>query len=89
MGQLLQAVESEEAAGALDGVDRPEDTRQHFPRPWVLLQGEQVTVELVEVLVGLHQELGDDLVDRFHPVLLLAAKALLVVHMPAGHGRTA
>ena len=66
VGQLLQPAEGEEAARALDGVDRPEDAGQQLAGAGVLLQGEQVAVELVEVLVALHEELGHDLVDRFH-----------------------
>jgi hypothetical protein len=66
VGQLLQPVERQEAARALDRVDRPEDAGQELPGVRVLLEGQEIPVELVEVLVRLDQELGDDLVHRFH-----------------------
>ena len=40
--------------------------RKTLPGVRRLLQGEQVRVELVEVLVRLDQEFGDDLVDGLH-----------------------
>src|SRR3712207_2791956 len=72
MRDLLQPVEGQEAAGALDRVDRPEDAGQPLPRVRVLLQGDQVGVELVEVLVALHQELFDDVVQTVHGCCLLS-----------------
>jgi hypothetical protein len=62
VGDLLQVVEAEEAARALDGVDGAEHAGQQVTglgRPFEL---HEVPVHLVEVLVALHEELLDDLV---------------------------
>ena len=59
----LEPVEGEEAAGALDGVDRAEDRGEEGARARVLLELDQCAVELVEVLVALDQELLGDLVE--------------------------
>ena len=72
VGDLLQAVERQEAAGALDRVDRPEDARQPLARVRLLLQGDEVRVQLVEVLVALDQELLDDVVQTVHRCCLLS-----------------
>jgi hypothetical protein len=66
---LLEPVEGEEPTGALDRVDRPEDAGETVPRTGVLLQCDQVLVQLVEVLVTLHEELLDDVVQTFHACL--------------------
>ena len=75
VGDLLEPVEGEEAAGALDRVDRPEDAGQPLAGVRVLLQGDQVRVQLVEVLVALHQELFDDVVQTVHRCCLLSRVA--------------
>ena len=72
VGDLLEPVEGQEAAGALDRVDRPEDARQPLAGVGVLLEGDQVGVELVEVLVTLDQELLDDVVQTVHGCCLLS-----------------
>ncbi len=65
VGHGLEAVERQETAGSLDRVNRAEDARQQLPRLRLLLESHEVAVELVQVLVALHEELLDDLV---HPV---------------------
>jgi hypothetical protein len=70
VGDLLQAVERQEAAGPLDGVDRAENAREALARVGLLLEGDQVGVQLVEVLVRLDQELLDDVVQTVHVALL-------------------
>ena len=70
VGDLLEAVERQEAAGPLDGVDRAEDAREALARVGLLLEGDQVGVQLVEVLVTLDQELLDDVVQTVHVALL-------------------
>ena len=60
MGHLLQPVERQEAAGALDRVDRPENAGQQLLRPGLLFQRHKITVQLVQVLVALHEKLLDD-----------------------------
>ena len=69
---LLEPVEGQEAAGALDRVDRPEDAGQPLAGVGVLLEGDQVGVQLVEVLVTLDQELLDDVVQTVHGCCLLS-----------------
>ena len=64
VGDRLELAERQEAAGALDGVDRAEDAGEELALTRALLQVDQVAVELVEVLVALHEELLDDLVHR-------------------------
>ncbi len=68
MGQLLEAMERQEATGALDRMNGPEHPGQQFSGTGILLKCQQVSVQLVEILVTLDQELGHDLVDRFHSV---------------------
>ena len=60
----------QEAAGALDGVDGAEDAPEQVAAVRRLLEGDEVLVELVEVLVALDQELLDDLVHVVQRVLL-------------------
>ena len=87
---LLEPVEGEEAAGALDGVDRPEDAGQPLAGVGLLLEGDQVGVQLVEVLVALDQELLDDVVQTVHGCCLLSHVAT-GLREPArlGHRRAA
>jgi hypothetical protein len=66
VGDPLQLAEGEEAAGALDRVDRAEDAGEQVARPGVLLERDEVGVERVEVLVALHEKLLDDLVHLVH-----------------------
>jgi hypothetical protein len=57
----LEPAEAEEAAGALDRVDRAEHAPKGLPRAGILLERHEVAVELVEVLAALDQELPDDI----------------------------
>ncbi len=62
----LEGVEREESAGALDGVHRAEDARQQLAGPGFALERDQVPVQLVQILVTLDEELGDDVVHDLH-----------------------
>jgi hypothetical protein len=64
VGHRLEPVEGQEARGALDRVDGAEDAREQLGVARRLLEVDEVAVELVEVLVALHEELLDDLVQR-------------------------
>ncbi|MGY4643734.1 hypothetical protein ACVW07_001567 [Cellulomonas sp. URHB0016] len=75
MGEPLEVAEREEAARALDGVDRPENAAQQVPGARSLLQRHEVAVQLVEVLMALDQELTDDLVDVLHACLPAEGRA--------------
>src|SRR5204863_6517369 len=64
----LQMFEAEEPAGSLDGVDGAEGAREDFLRGGILLERDEITIELIEILVALDQELPDDVVaGRIHP----------------------
>ena len=68
VGQPLELSEGEEPGGSLDRVDRPEHTRQHLEVTRSPLQGHEVAVHLIQVLVALDEELVDDLADLvIHP----------------------
>ena len=60
VGQPLELSEGEEPGGALDRVDRAEHTRQHLEVTRSPLQGHEVAVQLIQVLVALDEELVDD-----------------------------
>jgi hypothetical protein len=81
VGQRLQAAERQEAAGALDRVDRAEDARDQIAGARVLLQRDEVPVDLVQVLMALHEELADDLTKVFHG--LPPARRSKTPHRPA------
>ncbi|OIQ82959.1 hypothetical protein GALL_352550 [mine drainage metagenome] len=70
VGDLLEAAEREEPAGALDRVDRAEHAAQQLPRTRGSFERDKISVQLVEVLVALDQELADDVVQIFHSSLL-------------------
>ena len=84
VGDRLEPVVGQEAAGALDRVDRAEHAAEQVPAGGVLLERDQVVVQLVEVLVALDEELLDDLVHLVHSGVPLGASA--VRHRP-GQGR--
>src|SRR5687768_3859979 len=63
-------MERQEPARALDGVNGSEDARQHLPGSGVLLEGDEIPVQLVQVLMALYQELLDDLAQFLHGLLL-------------------
>ena len=64
--QAFQTIEREEAARALDRVDRAEHAAQQPAVARRALERDEVAVELVEVLVTLDEELADDVVDVLH-----------------------
>ncbi len=66
MRQDLKLAEREEATGALDRVNRAEDALEQRVGVGFLLKRDQVTIELIEVLVALHEELAHDLVELVH-----------------------
>ena len=57
---LLQFVEGEKAAGALDGMDGTENSRQSSLVVRMFFQADQIAVETVQVFVTLRQELLDN-----------------------------
>src|SRR6185312_16374746 len=77
VGDLLEPVEGQEAARALDRVDRAEDAGQPLARVGLLLEGDEVRVQLVEVLMTLDQELLDDVVQSVHSCSLLSFRAVV------------
>ena len=64
MRQRLEARQAEETAGALDGVDEPEDVAQDRLVVRVPLEPHELDVDGVEVLAGLGQELAQQIVHR-------------------------
>jgi hypothetical protein len=66
----LQPGQAEEAAGALDGVDQPEDVAQQARIVRILLETDQFHVEDGNVLRRLRQELAQQIIHRTRPILL-------------------
>jgi hypothetical protein len=66
VGDGLEAAECQEPTGPLDGMDRSEDARQQLAGLRLLLQRHQIPVELIQVLVALHEKFLDDLVHPLH-----------------------
>ena len=62
MGERFQPRQSEEAAGALDGVDQAEDVIQDLRVARVLLEPHQLIVDRIQALAGLRQELPQKVV---------------------------
>ena len=62
MGQRFQPRQSQEAAGALDGVDQAEDVIQDLRVARVLLEPDQLIVDRIQALAGLRQELPQQVV---------------------------
>jgi hypothetical protein len=60
MTERLQMMEAEEAARALDRVDRPEHLREELGIRGVDLESDETEVELIEVLPTLFEESEDD-----------------------------
>jgi hypothetical protein len=69
MCQGLQAGQTEESAGALDGVHQTEDVAQHRRVGGVALEPHELGVDGVEVLGALGQEFAQKVVHRFAPGL--------------------
>jgi ubiquinone biosynthesis protein UbiJ len=61
VGETTELREAEEAAGSLDGMDRSENARQTVRIPRIRLQGNKITIELVEILGRLDEKLADEL----------------------------
>ena len=62
MGQRFQPRQSEEAAGALDGVHQAEDVIQNLGVVRVLLEPHQLIVDRVQALAGLGQKLPQQII---------------------------
>ena len=62
MGNRLQPGQAEEAAGAFDGVDKPEDVVQHVLVVRVLFELDQLDVDDVDALGRLGQKLVKQIV---------------------------
>lgn len=69
VGHALQLRETEEAAGALDGVDPAEDAGQEDGVARVALQRQQIGIQRVDDLVALDEELLDDVSRLIHHAL--------------------
>ena len=62
MRQRLEARQAEKAAGALDGVDEPEDVAQDRLVVRLLLEAHELHVDNVEMLAGFGQKLAQQIV---------------------------
>ena len=62
MRQRLEARQAEEAAGALDGVDEPEDVAQDRFVVGLLLEADELDVDDVEMLARFGQKLAQQIV---------------------------
>ena len=67
MGQRFEPRQSQEAAGALDGVHQAEDVIQNLRVARVLLEPHQLIVDRVQALVGLRQELPQQIIHMSSP----------------------
>ena len=67
MGERFQPRQAQEAAGALDGVDQAEDVIQNLRVARVLLEPHQLIVDRIQALVGLRQELPQQIVHMSMP----------------------
>ncbi len=75
VGERPELREREEARRSLDRVDRPEDPRQGLDIRGILLERDEVTIELVEVLVAFDEELVDQVVDLRNPPMCVTPVA--------------
>jgi len=66
MRQLLELVEREESARALDRVDRAEDSAEQQGIIGRALVLDEILVELVEILAALHEKLGNQFLILVH-----------------------
>src|SRR4051794_20435114 len=87
MGQRLQPAERQKPTRALDRVNGPEDAGDQIPRSRFLLESDEIPVDLIQVLVALHQEFADDLAKVFHG-LPPARFPMLLIDRPGSHLRT-
>ena len=67
MGQRFEPGQSEEAAGAFNRVNQPEDVIQNLGVGRVLLEPHQLIVDRIQALVGLGQELPQKIVHQSMP----------------------
>ena len=65
--QRFQARQTEESAGALDGVDEAENVVENLGVVRLLLETHELDVDHVEALVGLGQEFPEQVVHRQRP----------------------
>lgn len=85
----LQIRESEEARRAFDRVNRAKDAGQTFFVVRIFFEVHQISIELVEVLVALDEELLDDLIHIAHGINPSARAALAATNCPAAAMATA
>ncbi len=88
MGEDFELAESEEPARSFDRVDRAEDALQQRMRVGFLLEGDKISVELIEVLVALHEEFAHDLVELVHQHSSAPARTLRVTKTSQGPHKT-
>jgi hypothetical protein len=62
MRQRFQPRQAEKAARALDGVNKAKDVIQNFGVVGILLETHQLVIDSVETLVGLRQELAQQII---------------------------
>ena len=81
MRHRLEFAIAEEAAAALERMDRAEDAGEGLLRAGILLEYNQVAIEAIQVLIALDQEFFDDLIHHFsyrvgaaHRVLTMASQ---------------
>ena len=67
VGQRFEPGQPEEAAGALDGVNQPEDVIQNLRISRVLFEPHQLIVDRIQALVGLGEELPQKIVHQRMP----------------------
>ena len=66
VGDGAEFGKAEEATGAFDGMDCPEDTCQPVGIPRIGLECDEVTIKLVEILGRFDQEFTDEFVVVCH-----------------------
>ena len=75
MGQRFEPGQPQEAAGALDGVNQPEDVIQNLRVGRILLEPHQLIIDRVQALVGLGEELPQKIVHLSMPSNVLVTVA--------------
>jgi hypothetical protein len=58
---FFQFAEAQESAGAFDGMNRAEHSRQRIQILRIVLQANQIAIKAVKVLITLDQKILDDL----------------------------
>ena len=72
MGDVFQDGKAQKAARPLDRVNRAKDARQPFAVVGSILEGQEITIELVEVLVTFDEKFLDDFFKFIHSVANLS-----------------